>query len=68
MKYLKPRSLTWWTAMVPLIAGLVVALGAAIPDLAPVVAVINAASDGMPAAAMINMGLIGIGLRGAIGR
>lgn len=66
-KYFKPGSLTWWASVTPLLAGIVLALSAAIPALAPVVAVINAASGGLPAPVLINMGLIGIGLRGAVG-
>lgn len=66
MKYLQPRSLTWWSSVVPLIGGLVIALAAAIPALEPVAAVINAASGGLSAPVLINMGLVGIGLRGAI--
>lgn len=66
MKYLQPRSLTWWSSVVPLIGGLVIALAAAVPTLEPVAAVINAASGGLSAPVLINMGLVGIGLRGAI--
>lgn len=65
-KYIKPRSLTWWASVSPLLAGCIVALGASLPWLAPVVAVIDAASGGLPAPVLINMGAIGIGLRGAM--
>ena len=65
-KYLKPASLTWWASVAPLLAGIVLALSAAIPALGGVAAVINAASGDLPAPVLINMGLIGIGLRGAV--
>jgi hypothetical protein len=65
-KYVKPASLTWWASVAPLIAGAVLAVSAAIPSLAPVAAIINAASGDLPAPVLINMGLIGIGLRGAV--
>lgn len=65
-KYFKPRSLTWWASVAPLLAGVVLALSAAFPSLASVSAVINAASGDLPAPVLINMGLIGIGLRGAV--
>jgi hypothetical protein len=65
-KYVKPASLTWWASVAPLIAGAVLAVSAAFPALAPVAAIINAASGDLPAPVLINMGLIGIGLRGAV--
>lgn len=66
MKYIQPRSLTWWSSIIPLVGGLVVALSAAVPMLVPVAAVVNAASGGLPAPVLINLGLVGIGLRGAV--
>ena len=65
-KYFKPKSVTWWASVAPLIAGVVLALSAAFPAMAPVAAIINAASGDLPAPVLINMGLIGIGLRGAV--
>ncbi len=65
-RYFKPRSLTWWASATPLFAGITLALSAAMPTLAPVAAIINAASGDLPAPVLINMGLIGIGLRGAV--
>ncbi len=65
-KYIRPDSLSWWASATPLFAGLIKAASAAAPDLATAVAVIDAASGEMPAPVLINMGLIGIGLRGAI--
>lgn len=66
MKYFKPNSLTWWASAAPLFAGMVVAASAALSFLAPFAAVIDAASGGLPAPVLINMGLVGIGLRGAM--
>jgi hypothetical protein len=66
MKYIKPKSLSWWASVSPLLAGLIVAVSEAFPALAPAVAVINAASGGMTAPVLINLGLAGIGLRGAM--
>ncbi len=65
-RYFKPYSLTWWASATPLLAGIVKALEAAFPGLSPVSAVIDAASGELPAPVLINMGLIGIGLRGAV--
>lgn len=66
-RYFKPKSLTWWASATPLMAGLVLALSAAFPGLSGVAAVIDAASGGLPPPVLINMGLVGIGLRGAMG-
>lgn len=68
MKYVQPASLTWWASFGPLAGGVIIALGAAIPSLAPLVAVINEASGGLPAPVLINMGLIGIGIVGRTGK
>jgi hypothetical protein len=65
-KYFRPDSLTWWASAVPLFAGVIVAMAAAIPALSPVAAFINAASGDLPAPVLINAGLVGIGLRGAM--
>ena len=65
-RYFKPYSLTWWASAAPLFAGVVKALEAAFPGLQPVSAVIDAMSGEIPAPVLINMGLIGIGLRGAV--
>lgn len=63
-KYIKINSLTWWSAVVPLLAGLFIAFEPVHgwSDLAT--AVKNA--SGMSAPVLINIGLAGIGLRGAI--
>lgn len=65
-KYFKPNSLTWWASFTPFLAGVLLALSEAIPAMGGIAAVINAASGGIPAAALINAGLVGIGLRGAM--
>jgi len=65
MKYVKPLSLTWWAAMVPLALGLFMAT-LPLHEQAAVVAVIEAMTGGAPAYALINAGLLGVGLRGAL--
>ncbi len=65
-RYFKPHSLTWWASAAPLFAGAIKAASVAAPELQTITAVIDAASGDMPAPVLINMGLIGIGLRGAI--
>ena len=65
MKYLKPKSVTWWASAVPLALGIFAAMEP-IHGLADWVAVISAATGGLPAYVLINTGLIGIGLRGAM--
>lgn len=65
-KYFKPRSLSWWASVTPLLAGMILALSAAFPALEGVATVISEASGGLPAPVLINMGLVGIGLRGAM--
>lgn len=63
-KYFKPKSLTWWASVVPLVLGLFMAFEPlhGLSDL--VQAVRNA--TGMTAPVLVNTGLAGIGLRGAI--
>jgi DMSO/TMAO reductase YedYZ heme-binding membrane subunit len=63
-KYIRPTSLTWWSAVVPLLCGLFMAFEPVhgMSDLAE--AIQNA--TGMSAPVLINVGLAGIGLRGAI--
>jgi len=66
-KYIRPGSLTWWVSVAPFIGGVIKAASINAPELAPVVAVIDELSGGASAAVMINAGLFGIGLRGAMG-
>jgi hypothetical protein len=65
MKYFKPKSLTWWSSFVPLIAGVVVASEPLHGWLA-VTATIDALTGGVSPSLMINAGLLGIGVRGAM--
>lgn len=64
-KYFKPKSLTWWGSFVPLVAGLVVAFEP-IHGLVGIVQTINSVTGHVSPAVMINAGLIGIGVRGAM--
>mgnify|MGYP003652468891 CR=1 FL=1 len=64
-KYFKPRSVTWWSAIVPLLCGAVVATES-LHGLSAIVASINTATGGVSAPALINIGLAGIGLRGSL--
>lgn len=65
-KYIKLKSLSWWSSVSPLLAGIILALSSVVGWLTPVATVIDAATGGLPAPVLINMGLVGIGLRGAI--
>jgi len=65
MKYIKTKSLTWWSSFVPLILGALVAT-LPIHGWQPVIDTINALTGGLSASVLINAGLFGIGLRGAI--
>lgn len=65
-KYFKPRSITWWSGVIPLIAGLFIATG----DLHGLQSIVNAIHNmtgGIPASGMIVYGLTAIGLRGKDG-
>jgi hypothetical protein len=64
-KYLKPRSLTWWSSVVPLICGLILA-SAPLHNAEALVEAIALATGDVPPAVLINAGLAGIGLRGAL--
>lgn len=64
-KYLKLRSLTWWAAVTPLVAGLVMATFPLHGWEALTETVRNMSGD-IPPAVLINAGLAGIGLRGAM--
>lgn len=65
MKYLKPRSLTWWSSLAPVVAGLIVASEPLHGGVA-LVQTIDGITGGISPAIMINAGLAGIGLRGAM--
>ena len=66
MKYVKPKSLSWWASFVPLLGGVVIALSDVVPSLAPVAQVVRSLAGSMTAAQLVQLGLLGIGLRGAI--
>jgi hypothetical protein len=64
-KYFKPKSLTWLASFVPVLAG---GLVASLPlhGWSEVVETIDAITGGMSPYVMINAGLVGIGMRGAV--
>ncbi len=64
-KYIKPKSVAWWASVAPLFGGVVVSLSPVVPELQPIATVVDTASGGLSAPVLINLGLIGIGLRGA---
>ncbi len=64
-RYIKPRSLAWWASVAPLICGLILA-SEPLHRLSLLVEIVRNMTGDMPASALIDMGLIGIGLRGAI--
>ena len=63
-KYFKPDSLTWWASATPLLMGIFMALEP-IHQMGQWVDVIRNGT-GMSAPVLINAGLAGIGIRGAI--
>lgn len=64
MQYIKPESLTWWASVFPLFVGVLIA-AEPLHGLSSLVATCRNAT-GMTAPELINLGLFGIGLRGAI--
>lgn len=64
MKYIKPRSVTWWASMVPLSAGLILA-SEPIHGFFTLVEVIQNMTD-LRSAELITAGVGGIGMRAAI--
>lgn len=64
-KYIRPRSLTWWASIAPLSAGVFKASAPAHGMDMPV-EVIDQMTGNMTPAMLINLGLAGIGLRGAL--
>lgn len=63
-KYIKPKSLTWWASVAPLVAGLFMAFEP-VHGMSDLVQSIRNAT-GLTTPVLINMGIAGIGLRGAI--
>ena len=64
-KYFKPKSLTWWGAIAPLTAGLVVATEP-LHGVTAIVKTIDSVTGHVSPAILINAGLVGIGFRGAM--
>lgn len=64
-KSLKPKSLTWWASLVPVLIGGTIA-SEPLHGLAALVETLRALSGDVPPAMLINAGLAGIGFRGAI--
>lgn len=64
-KYFKPRSVTWWASVTPVALGVFIALEPVHGAASWVLAVHNMTGGAEPYA-LINAGLVGIGLRGAV--
>ncbi len=64
-KYIKPDSLSWWASIAPLIAGLVLA-SEPLHNLSEVAQTLRNMTGDTPPALLINAGLAGIGIRGAL--
>lgn len=64
-KYFKPKSLTWWAGFLPVAAATAKSVGAGVPELHPVVSVVDEATGGMSAFQLYSTGFGLIGLRGA---
>lgn len=64
-KYVKTSSLTWWACFVPILAGIFLATEH-LHQLHDWVLVVNQMTGGITPAVLINSGLVGIGVRGAI--
>jgi hypothetical protein len=64
-KYFKPKSVAWWASVTPLLVGFLLAVAQSF-GWTPVVEFIGVFFPGMSPAVLVNLGLIGIGLRGAI--
>lgn len=64
-RYFKPKSVTWWSSLVPIILGLIVAFEPLFPN--PILSeIVFNLTGGISPAMLINMGLVGVGIRGAI--
>ncbi len=64
-KYFKPRSLTWWASFAPLAMGVFLALEP-IHGMTDWADTVRNMTGGVHPYALINAGLAGIGIRGAI--
>lgn len=65
-KYIKLKSVTWWASIIPLLAGVFIAFDP-VHELHTYTQAVSSLFGGVPASVLISNGLIGIGLRGAIG-
>lgn len=63
MKYLKPKSVTWWVSILQIAVGIVLAATA---DGQWVHTFLTNATGGLEPYALISAGAFGVGLRGAI--
>jgi len=66
-KYFKPRSVTWWASVAPIAAGLFLAFEP-VHGMSAWAASVSAAFGDAAPVVLINAGLAGIGLRGALGQ
>lgn len=64
-KYFKPKSVTWWSGVIPLAAGIFLALEP-IHLMSDYVAVVREIFGNVTPGVLINGGLAAIGLRGAV--
>lgn len=64
-RYFKPNSVTWWASVTPLLIGLFLAFEP-VHQLTQWVEIINTMIGHAQPAVLINAGLFGIGLRGAV--
>lgn len=64
-KYYKPKSLTWLASFAMVAAGVLIA-SEPLHGLTDLVQTLNGMTGGTPPAMLINAGLVGIGLRGAV--
>lgn len=65
-KYVKLGSVTWWASVMPILAGVTVATEP-LHGLTDVVTTVNNMTGSASPAILINAGLAGIGIRGALG-
>ena len=66
-KYFKPTSLTWWASFVPACSGAFQLIGIDVPYITEYTRpIINAIYGDVSPSVLFNLGLAGIGLRGAI--
>ena len=66
-KYFKPTSMAWWASFAALAAGVFLAIADVVPSLASVASVVRQiAGENATAASLIQLGMLGIGLRGAM--